>query len=345
MALDGLSLECICEALTTVVPQFDGGLANLTRFLQRNIFEGLGRYIDDHRPLNGLRSCCYKAGDTGTGLNRGVWVKGFAGKAAQGENGVTQGYDFKEGTFILGYDRYWSDRIVLGMALSYSAADINSKDFSLDSQEAKSVQITAYSTYDCKGPAYIDMMAALAFNNYETTRNIIAGDFLVVSEGEFDALNYALNAEWGYRFSCGKYRFIPNVRALYSRLQIDSYTETGADGLSLCVSNDPVEAAITTFGFKLNTTDFYRKTAYVTEARFNVICDWFNDGQRMTSTFVEGGLPFITDTIRPYNCLYNIGLSLTASACQGGVFSLDGEVDLQRDYSAYTVGMKFRWEF
>jgi hypothetical protein len=65
----------------------------------------------------------------------------------------------------------------------------------------------------------------------------------------------------------------------------------------------------------------------------------------MTSFFLEGGPAFITNAVRPHPCIYNIGLSMTALACTGVVFVLDGEVDLQRDYAAYTLGMKFRWEW
>jgi uncharacterized protein with beta-barrel porin domain len=235
---------------------------------------------------------------------------------------------------------------VLGGALSYATANINTRDPSLDTQEAKSFQITIYSTYDYKGPGYLDLMAGIAFNDYKANRNIIAGGgFLAMSDAEFDAWNYAVNAEWGYRFSYGKYRLIPNVRALYSRLEIDNYTETGADGLSLSVSNQPVESGITSIGLKLNTTEYYGEAAYVTELRFNVFYDWINDGQSMTSFFLEGGPAFITNAVTPHPCIYNIGLSLTALACTGVVFVLDGQVDLQRDYSAYTLGAKFRWEW
>lgn len=350
IALDGLNQEGVDAGLRTAVPQFDGGLVDLSHRFQNNVFEGLGKYIDEHRPITSLIPG-YVAGDVGWGrwdefeYSRGDWAKVFATRAVQNSNHLSQGYDLEDIGVILGYDQYCSERVVLGGALSYATGTVNTKDPSKDSQSAKSFQITAYSTYDYKGPGYLDVMTALAFNQYDTTRNILAGSFVATSTAEFSAWNYGVNLETGYRFVYGKYHIIPVARALYSRLRIDNYTEEGADGLSLSVLNEPVEQGITAVGIKFNSTNFYRRSSYVSELRFNIIYDWINDGQSMVSNFLEGGPPFITNAFRPHPCTYNLGLSLTALACENTVFVINYDLDLRRDYSAQNLSMKLRYEW
>lgn len=349
-ALDKLSGAALDDALETVVPQFDGGLVRLSHMLQHSVFEGLGKYIDEHRALTSLIPC-YVAGDVGLGrwsgleYSRGTWAKVFASRVLQKDQGLSDGYDLEDIGVILGYDQYCSDRVVLGGALSYATGSVFSNAPSKDEQSVKSFQFTTYSTYDFKGPGYLDVMAAVAFNNYDSTRNIIAGSFLATSTAEFSAWNYGVNLETGYRFSYDKYRIIPLARFMYSRLRVDNYTESGAGGLSLSVLNEPIEEGITALGIKFNSTNYYQEAAYIPEFRFNIIYDWINDGQSMVSNFLEGGPPFITNSIRPHPCIYNLGFSLSALASESVVFVLDYNMDLQRDYVAHNVSMKFRFEW
>lgn len=350
IALDNLSPVDINTALTTVVPQFDGGLVQLSHSIQKNVFDGLGQYIDEHRPLTSLIPG-YVAGDVGMGrgsqlaYSRGNWAKVFSTRAIQQAEQVSDGYDLDNIGFIFGYDQYCSDRIVLGGALSYATGEVRSKAPSASRQEASSFQLTAYSTYDYKCPGYLDVMAAVSFNEYTSTRNIQAGSFFSTALGQFDAWQYGVNLESGYRFSYGKYRIIPVGRLLYSYLQIDNYTETGAGGLNLSVVNNKIEEGITGIGIKFNATNDYREATYVPEIRFNIVYDWIADAQVMTSNFLEGGSPFITNGIKPHPCTYNIGLSLTALAKESLVLVLNYELNLNQGYVDNSISMKFRYEW
>lgn len=350
IALDGLSPAEINTALTTAVPQFDGGLVQLSHTLQKNVFNGIGQYIDEHRPLAALIPC-YVAGDVGLGrengfvYSRGNWGKVFASRASQQEQQVSAGYDLDNVGFILGYDQYCSDRVLLGGALSYATGEVRSKATSASRQEVTSFQVTGYSTFDYKGPGYLDVMGAVSFNEYNSTRNIVAGSFFSTALGQFNSWQYGVNLESGYRFSYGKYRIIPVGRLLYSYLQIDNYTETGAGGLNLSVVNKNIQEGVTGIGIKFNSTNYYQAAAYVPEFRFNIFYDWIADDQVMTSDFLEGGSPFITNAIRPNPCTYNVGLSFTALAQSGLVLVLNYDVDINEGYVNNSVSMKFRYEW
>lgn len=350
IALDSLSQSEIDDAFKTVVPQFDGGLVQLSYSIQKNVFDGIGQYIDEHRALTSLIPG-YVAGDVGMGrssrllYSRGTWAKVFATRATQQPESVSDGYDLDDIGFIFGYDQYCSDRVVLGGALSYATGEVRSKAPSASRQDVTSFQVTAYSTYDYVCPGYLDIMAAVSFNEYNSTRNIVAGSFFSTALGQFNAWQYGVNLESGYRLSYGKYRIIPVGRLLYTYLQIDNYTETGAGGLSLSVVNDKVEKGMTGIGIKFNSTNDYQEATYVPEFRFNIFYDWIADGQSMSSNFLEGGSAFITNAIRPNPCTYNIGLSLTALAQESLVLVLNYDLDLNRGYAGHSLSMKFRYEW
>lgn len=349
IALDNLEKEGVDAALRTTVPQFDGGLADLSRRMRQDVFQGLGRYIDKNRCLNGTKSG-YVSGDVTWGrLNheypRRKWAKIFGTSARQKENCLSEGYDLSDTGFIVGYDGHYSDNMVLGAALSYATGEVSTRDISNDRQAAKSFQLTAYSTYDCKGSTYLDMMAGVAYNQYASTRHIFADCFCTSSKAKFSGVNYGFNVESGYLIPCGNCHFIPLASLLYSRLQINHYTETGAGGLNLSTWNEPVQEGITAIGFKLNSARFYRAISYVPEFRFNIRYDWLNYGQSMQSEFLEGGPSFITHAFNPPPCTYNVGLSLNAFICKNMVLALNYDLDLRSAYSADNVSVKFSYEW
>lgn len=347
-ALD--SLANVNEGLEMLVPPFDGGLIQWSHTAQEEVFRGLGRYLDEHKWITALIPC-YSAGDTGMGrpsglvYSRGSWAQIWGARARQAPENVNLGYDLETIGVILGYDQYCSDRVVLGGALSYAYGSIYSKGPAHNNQNAKSFQVTAYSTYDYEGPGYLDAMVGVAFNNYITERNILIGPFNQTALSNFEGWQYGAQLESGYRFAYAQYRIIPVARARYSRLQLDNYTETGAGGIGLSVKNAPIEEGVTSIGIKLNSTNDYRCVTYVPEFRFNLVYDWIADASLTTSNFILGGPVFTTEGFKPKNCTYNFGASLTILAIEGTLCVLDFELDLRKDFVTYLGSLKMRYEW
>lgn len=336
--------------LLTLVPQFDGGTIQLTHDIFKHTLNDIGRYLDEHKPLASLIPC-YTAGDVGMGrgnglvLSRGTWSKIWGSWAKQLPQDFSDGYELESIGLIVGYDQYCSDRIVIGGAMSYASGTALSKAPSASEQKVKSFQLTGYSTYDYAGPGYLDVMAAVGFNEYESTRNILIGPFSRTALGDFTGWIYGVNLESGYRFSYGKYRIIPIGKLRYSYLQLDNYTETGAGGLNLSVVNKPIEEGVTSIGIKFNSTSLYQEATYVSEFRFNIEYDWMANAAFTTSDFVSGGPAFVTQGVQPGPCTYNLGISFNVLANSGLMCVLSYDVDLKAGFFEQTAAMKIRYEW
>lgn len=347
-ALD--SLANVNDGLLMLVPPFDGGLIQWSHSAQDAVFKGLGRYLDEHKWITALLPG-YVAGDTGMGrpngfvYSRGSWAQIWGARARQAPEDVNLGYDLETIGVILGYDQYCSDRVVLGGALSYAWGSVHSKGPAHNDQNAKSFQLTAYSTYDYAGPGYLDTIVGVAFNQYITERNILIGPFNQTALSDFEGWQYGVQLETGYRFAYAQYRIIPVAKARYSRLELDNYTETGAGGIGLSVKNEPIEEGITSIGIKLNSTNDYRCVTYVPEFRFNLVYDWIADASFTTSNFILGGPVFTTEGFKPKNCTYNFGASLTILAPEGVECVLDFELDLRKEFVTYLGLLKMRYEW
>jgi len=336
--------------LLSLLPAFDGGQIQLTHDMQKHVFDDIGRYLDEHRPLASLIPG-YVAGDLGLGrgcdliYSRGTWAKVWGSRATQKNQGLSDGYELSSTGVVFGYDQYCSDRVILGGALSYATGTDEARSFVGTEQTVDSFQITAYSTYDYSGPGYLDVMLGLGFNQYDSNRHIIVGPFIREAIADYTGWIYGVNLESGYRFSYGKYRIIPVGKLKYSYLKLDNYTETGAGGIGLSVHNGPIEEGVTAIGIKLNATNRYAQAIYVPEFRFNIIYDWINDGALMTSDFIAGGPAFITAGVTPHPCTYNFGFSLSILALESTIGVLSYDLDLRPAFAEHTVGLKIRYEW
>lgn len=255
--------------------------------------------------LGGLRA------DSAAGSGS-MWVRYANGEAEQGladadSDDLTVGMDYRLGDALLvgvalGIQR---DDIKYGGALSGNPLD--------GSGELQSNRATAYAELALGESAFVDAMLNMSRNEQENSRSAgLAGT--AVSDAEHE--------QWGGRLALGfnldidpALTLTPQVRLDWSYLELESYRETGAGGLSLLVNSTDFERERASVGaqldWKLNETTVPYIRAFwggemgddevVTDASFNGASAMFRtvetalDGSGYTAGFGlnihnEGGM-------------------------------------------------------
>lgn len=336
-AIDNLSSQSdVLDALSTLAPPSNGGMPDLAQRTFRKAISG----VLDHLYYVDCPAVPFTAG-----YHPGVWTRVIGDYVRQGQDEHTLGYHSRSGGVVLGYDGYYRNHSVFGAALSYSMGTVSSHSFADQQQTLHSYQLTGYFNYDhgCNRTGYLDVAAALAFDRFNHSRDIVAGKFISTADAAYNGWHYGVDLESGYRIPLGranKYQLIPLVNVRYSNLALNDYTETGSD-LALEVQTSDIGEFVTGAGFKFRRVN----KRLIPELRMNVYYDWIADAQDSTSTFIVGSDSFSTKGAEVAPLLYNIGVSLGGELKKNLILALSYDADFKSYYLGHTGSIKFKYDW
>jgi len=256
--------------------------------------------------LTALR-CDAKAGKSG---KYGAWLKGFAGFIRQTARGMYDGYRSATAGTAVGVDRKLAECVAGGLSLAYSDSQIDQKDFrDGDKTTAKALQGAAYTLIDVTDRLYLEGTVAYSHDQFESRRKT-AIDRKATSDFNGSQLTGRVAA--GYHINLdSKQMLTPMLSMQWSRLNLDSYTETGADALNLRVDAQKLTSNRLGLGLRYNL-----------EARSNGLTFrpeisgmWYNNsGNRskdIVASYVGGGSSFATPVVGLEKNSYNVGAGLS----------------------------------
>ena len=171
-------------------------------------------------------------------LNRGLWAKVIGSQSSQdSENGIS-GYDTDSYGAIVGLDMPMSNKLNLGLAVSYIDSDT---DNYRDDMSAKSIQAFGYGIYNVTNDTRLDFHAGAGSSDIEGTRQL---SILTKGRAQSDYSADTLQAGLGvtHRIGSTQRNISPFARVSYAQAKSDSYQETGAGDYNLNVNANTYES-------------------------------------------------------------------------------------------------------
>lgn len=250
------------ESLRNQLRLVTGRLATLRLGLQRSGLRADSGYqlaAIDGKPLPGERGGGASA-DAGLGGRLGVYMNGTGSFGDQDATSNVEGFDFWTAGVIVGADWRFAENIVAGAAFTYSHSSVDF-DSGLSDLASNSYGIQLYSTAYF-GNLYVDLYGGFNWNTYDTTRRMIYGtgpnpgpglqpNVITIdrtARGDTDGQQYNFNAGAGYDFLFGAFSVTPLGRLEFTGLHVDSYAETGANGLNLTVASQKLYSFLSSLG-------------------------------------------------------------------------------------------------
>ncbi|MBI1216849.1 MAG: autotransporter domain-containing protein, partial [Alphaproteobacteria bacterium] len=200
---------------------------------------------DDALDINGTQLADLRDGSTGMAAGNGAaggmnglrgWLQTFGQASHQNARGGIAGYDGHTLGLAAGIDSGHNlDGKVVGFAFSYGHTMVGSDNANSTDTDIDSYQLSTYGSYDLPENSYVQGMAALAWNNLDTTRHNVGGGGGPTAKGSFSSRLFSLRGEYGRDFAFKGATVTPKLTGHWTFYNADSYTETGAGGADLHV--------------------------------------------------------------------------------------------------------------
>jgi outer membrane autotransporter protein len=243
------------------------------------------------------------AGDD-TSLALSERLSGFMNASGNfGETDLTErevGTHFNKEDITLGVDYRFNEQLVSGVAFTYSNANANvqkSANVAGGKTAEQGYTGSIYSSYYIDN-FYLDGVFSYTKRDYDMDRNIVisAQNIKRQATAETESDQYSASLALGYNWHSHGFDLNPYAEVDYSRLNIDSYSERGAQGLNLNVDKQKIDSLESIVGMQLA----YSWSQPVGVIRPYVKAEWHHEFKENARTIKTS---FVNDTSHTQNVL------------------------------------------
>ena len=138
-----------------------------------------------------------------------------------------------------------------------------------------------YGSYFRGESFYVDGQISYGRDSYDTTRRIkydyVGGQIDRTAEGKTKGTQFTSGFSTGFDWSRGRLSFGPNLALSYFKVNVDSFTESGAGGLNLDIGNQVQQSLAFTGGAHLSYVLNTRFGVLIPHARIDYVHEFLSD--------------------------------------------------------------------
>ena len=304
-ALDGLSGVAQANAVTQTLPVITGASSQATT----NSMQALNQVVQGRQ--NALRGMA--SGEEYIG-NRDMWMKAFGSWANQADLNGVAGYKINTGGLAIGIDKGISPKINLGGVFAFANSGVSSNSGTAPSGVTiNSYQVGVYGDYAMQKNLIANAQLDVGMNQNNAYRNIL----FMGTNANANYNSYSGHVGAGLRYMMpldSKNTFIPSIRADYTTVQTNGYTETGAGALNLNVNSQTYNTLPVSADLRVDHALPNKLTLSANAgAGYNIL----NNQVSITSAYQGGGAAYATNGLQVSPWIYNAGAGLTGQLTKG----------------------------
>lgn len=272
-----------------------------------------------------------------------VWLKPFASRADQSERDGVAGYKAETSGLVAGVDGTLSPALRVGGAFAYAGSDVNSKSaVAPQSNDISLYQLIGYASYALNDGSEINFQVDVGQNTNKGRRQIDLNSSVASSSYDSQTAHLGLGFGRAYPLAGGT-TLTPFVRADYTWIKDNSYSETGAGALNLNVPSRTAEALVFSLRSKL-AHELNDQTTLI--ANLGIGYDTINDRNTITTAFAgASSAAFVTYGIDPSPWTGWAGVGAVYKLKNG--FEITGryDVEFRESFLNQTASATLRWAF
>ncbi|WP_159453048.1 autotransporter outer membrane beta-barrel domain-containing protein [Pseudogulbenkiania subflava] len=277
--------------------------------------------------------------------DRKLWFKPFGSWAEQENHNGASGYDANTYGFVLGADAEIKAQNRLGLAFAYSRSDVDSKStVARQSATVDTYQLVAYGSHSLSDAMDLSFQADVGLHDTQGDRQIDFGGINRIARSDYSSWSAHVGTGLARSYALStKTTLTPSIRADYTVIHDDGYTETGADALNLIVDGNRTEELVLSLEGKL-THNLSDRTTLL--ASLGGGYDFMNEQSSITAAFAGSpSAAFTTKGIDPSPWLARGGLGLVTKLNNGVELSARYDVEIREGFTNQTASLKARWMF
>jgi outer membrane autotransporter protein len=204
--------------------------------------------------------------------------------------------------------------------------------------------VTAYGSYNT-GRWYVEAMANAAYNDYDSLRKVSIGSIQRTAKGDYNGSQYGAKVAGGLNFKRGEFVYTPAVSLNYSRLDLDGYTETGADSLNLIVNDQSFDQLRSSLGVMTAYNVKIGRGNFVAEIHAAWLYDIVADKQATTASYAGGGSAFKTEGADPARHGANVGVSVALHSASNITLTANYDAEFKDRFISHNGMLTARLDF
>lgn len=285
---------------------------------------------------------------SGDGLsNKNAWGKVFGSRAEQDNRSGTAGFTADTWGLALGADAETSPGTRFGVAYGYAKTSVDGNtDMSGTAQRANidSHVISAYGSKNIGSNRTFSFQGDIGLNDSKSTRQIDFGGLNRTARADYRTYSAHVGAAIAQAFELSeKTTLTPGLRADYSWLKSQGYSETGANALNLNVNSQKTDA------FVLGA-DAQLQHRYSAKSRLDVNLgigyDTVNKRGNIVAAYAGApGQAFVTTGIDHSPWLLRGGVAYSLATNNGTEIMLRYDAEGRSDYLNHTASVRANWAF
>ncbi|WP_417583820.1 autotransporter domain-containing protein [Nitrincola sp.] len=321
-------------AISQTLPLLAGG----SQVAATSALTGMNRVVQARIESNrGLSSGDHFYGD------EKFWLKPFGSWADQDDRRGVSGYKSNTAGLAFGGDTTVSDATRLGLSFAYARSSVDGNStLAPNSAKVDVYQLIGYGSHALDEATEINFQLGVGQNRNKGTRDL--SSFGTRATSRYDSLVATAGAGVGRNITLSDTTtFTPSVRADYSWIRDEGYTETGAGPLNLKVTSRTTDELILAMDGKLTQE---LKQDVLLSANLGLGYDLLNEQTSITSSFAGApGAAFTTKGMDPSPWLARGGLGLATHTAGGMEVSARYDAEYRQDFLNQTASIKLRWAF
>lgn len=326
----------VSNAVSQTLPLLAGGMSQVIS----GALHDVNRIIQSRQEIQHGRS----SGNEFYG-DKHFWLTPFGSKANQGDRNSVSGYDANTWGIMFGADAEISGANRIGAAFAYSRSNVDgNSSLARQNADVDNYQLVVYDSHSLSDTTDVNFQADIGKQSNRGNRTI---SFVVpsrIAHADYDSWSAHIGASLAHTLRLNeKTNFTPSVRADYTTIHEDSFTETGAGALNLHVNSSTTDELILGVDGKL-AHEISDKTMLI--ANLGVGYDLLNKQADITSTFA--GAPtaiFTTKGLDPSPWLARGGLGVVAKLNQTTEITARYDIEAREGFNNQTASVKARWAF
>lgn len=279
--------------------------------------------------------------------NKNAWGKVFGSRAEQDDRSGAAGFKADTWGLALGADAQVAQGARFGVAYAYAKTSVNGNtELNGSAQRANigSHIVALYGSKDIGDNRTFSFQGDLGVSNNESTRHIDFGGLNRTARADYRTYSAHVGAAISQAFALNeKTTLTPTLRADYTWLKSQGYTENGADALNLAVGSNKAEAFV--IGADGYLQHRFSNTSRL-DANLGIGYDAINERGNIISTYAGApGQAFVTTGIdhSPWLVRGGIGYSMLAANSTEVSFRYDAEG--RSEYLNHTASVRAKWAF
>jgi subtilase-type serine protease len=281
---------------------------------------------------------------------RGMWIDAFGFRGSFDGDGNASGGDYRSSGIAGGGDLTLQLGTRVGIALGYSQGNTDLDRSGAGKANLDSYHFALYGEH-VTGPWQFKAAGAFSRHNVDTRRRIDYGSVSRRARADYngDQLSAYFTAMYNMDASNGV-RLAPFGTLQYSRLDRDSFRESGADSLNLDVEDETSNSLYSTLGVRANWDLHWQRTHIEPELRLGWSHQFMDRNGTMNAAFAatpsrDGYQGFQIKGVRTPRDSAVIGVGLTATTGKNSRVFLNYNGSFNRDQREHGLfaGLRISW--